>query len=248
MKLRKLLMCLLASMTLCAVTGIHTYAAEITDIVNENEASVLESAEATEEQNVDMQNVAAEDQITEEVEKETEEIEEESTTEDKDVKKDKVVKKNETKKKIKKTTEKAAAKAVKETKEDSYTKEELRLLACLISCEAGGEPYAGKLAVGIVVVNRKESKLFPGTIKGVIYQSSQFGPARNGSLARALSDYDEGRFNSEKEKDCIEAAKEALQGVKEVTYNNKSINLDNFLYFSGRVSGAKLSIANHQFK
>ena len=63
-------------------------------------------------------------------------------------------------------------------------------MASIINCEAGSEPYQGKLAVGIVVMNRVSSKSFPNSIKGVIYQKGQFSPVRNGSLKKRLRQYD----------------------------------------------------------
>ena len=44
------------------------------------------------------------------------------------------------------------------------------LMARLVQAEAKGEPYAGKVAVATVVLNRVDSPLFPNTIKGVILQ------------------------------------------------------------------------------
>ena len=137
---------------------------------------------------------------------------------------------------------------VQKKKEKKYTKAELRLLSCLIYCEANGEPYAGKLAVGIVVMNRKSSNSFPDTVKGVIYQKYQFGPARNGALKRALKEYDSGRFTSATEKQCIKAAKAALNGKKTVTYRSKKYNMDDYYFFSTYVKGKRLTIKNHQFK
>ena len=125
-----------------------------------------------------------------------------------------------------------------------YKESDVRLLSSIIYAEAGNQPYAGKLAVGIVVVNRKNSKKFPNSIKSVIYQKSQFGPVKNGSLNRALRLYDKKKLN----KDCIKAAKKALSGTKKVTYKKKTINLKNCLYFSGRVKGYKYQISGHQFK
>lgn len=136
----------------------------------------------------------------------------------------------------------------KRSTKKKYTASELKLMSSIIYCEAVGEPYAGKLAVGIVVMNRKSSKSFPNTVKGVIYQKYQFGPTRNGSLSRALKRYEAGQFKSKAEKDCIKAAKAALEGTKKVTYKSKSHNLKTFHFFSTRVSGARLKIQNHQFK
>ena len=81
---------------------------------------------------------------------------------------------------------------------------EAYLLAAIIQCEAEGEPYEGKIAVGNVVMNRVKSTLFPNTITGVIYQKNQFTPASSGRLADRL----ERGVNDE----CIRAATEVLQG------------------------------------
>ena len=64
---------------------------------------------------------------------------------------------------------------------------EAELLAALIYCEAGGESYAGQVAVGSVVVNRVNSTYFPGSITDVIYQSGQFSPVASGKLALVLA-------------------------------------------------------------
>lgn len=130
----------------------------------------------------------------------------------------------------------------------NYTKKEVRLLASLIYSEAGNQPYAGKLAVGIVVKNRMESKIYPNSLKSVVYQKCQFGPARNGALKKYLAVYDAGGFDSKWEKQCIKAAKAALNGEKTVTYKGKTYNMDKFYCFNGSVSGAKITIAGHQFK
>lgn len=65
--------------------------------------------------------------------------------------------------------------------------ENARLLAALIFCEAGNQPYEGQVAVGAVVMNRVNSGAYPGTIRGVIYQSGQFGPAMTGWLDSVLA-------------------------------------------------------------
>ena len=125
-----------------------------------------------------------------------------------------------------------------------YTKSQLRLMSAIIYSEAGAETYAGKKAVGIVIMNRVRSKQFPNSIKKVIYQRGQFGPASNGSLNRSLTLYDNGRLNSS----CIKAAKEALNGDATVNYKQQTHNMNDFLFFSGYVKGCRLKIQNHQFK
>lgn len=100
---------------------------------------------------------------------------------------------------IKKQEEEGANGANAQTQEG-----DLPLLAALIECEAGGEPYAGKLAVGSVVLNRAASSYFPNTVVGVIYQSGQFSPVASGRFATVLS---RGADAS-----CTQAAQEVLNG------------------------------------
>ena len=83
------------------------------------------------------------------------------------------------------------------------------LLANIIYCEAGCEPYIGKVAVGNVVMNRVKSSRQPDTIRGVIYAKGQFSPVRNGSLDRALR-------NGSADESCYQAALDALSGSKPV--------------------------------
>lgn len=63
------------------------------------------------------------------------------------------------------------------------------LLARLVHAEAKGEPYAGKVAVATVVLNRLDSSLFPNTIKGIIYEKVgghyAFTPVQNGAINQA---------------------------------------------------------------
>jgi len=83
--------------------------------------------------------------------------------------------------------------------------DEVLLLAALIQCEAGGECYEGKVAVGAVVMNRVRSGRYPNSIAEVIYAPGQFTPAGNGKVASVLA-------NGPKES-CIQAAQEAINGV-----------------------------------
>lgn len=108
--------------------------------------------------------------------------------------------------------------------------EDLELMACIIQCEAEGEPYEGKLAVGSVVLNRVASSSFPNTIMGVIYQNGQFSPVASGRMAARLA----AGANSE----CYQAAREVLSGNITVPY----------LYFrrdNGTIDG--YVIAHHVF-
>ena len=107
------------------------------------------------------------------------------------------------------------------------------LLANLIYCEAGAEPYNGQVAVGSVVMNRVLSSVYPNTIVGVIYQSGQFSPVASGRLALALA---EGKAT----KSCYDAADEVMAG---------NTNVGNCVYFRTPVDGItpKYRIGGHIF-
>ena len=83
--------------------------------------------------------------------------------------------------------------------------DEVRLLAALIQCEAGNQPYEGRLAVGAVVMNRVKSGAYPNSIYGVIYASGQFTPALNGNVAAV---YNSGRISDTN----LQAAQAAING------------------------------------
>lgn len=154
-------------------------------------------------------------------------------------------------KNAKKSSDKDSKKSKKSSKKSSkknYTKKELRLMATIIYCESGNQSYAGKLAVGVVVMNRVRSKSFANSVKSVIYQRGQFSPTWNGTLKRALARYDAGKFNSKAEKECVKAAKAALNGETTIKVNGKKRDCSDIHFFSARVSGAKFRIGCHQFK
>lgn len=107
---------------------------------------------------------------------------------------------------------------------------DLSLMAALIQCEAGGESYEGKLAVGSVVMNRVSSSHFPNSVAGVIYQSGQFTPVASGRFASVLA--------AGANQSCVQAAQEVLGG--NIT--------NNCLYFrrnNGEIPGTV--IGNHVF-
>ena len=104
------------------------------------------------------------------------------------------------------------------------------LLGAIIQCEADGESYDGKLAVGSVVLNRVKSSYFPNTVAGVIYQSGQFSPVTSGRLAYRL----EAGVNST----CLQAAQDVLDG-------NITVSCLYFCANNGIISGTV--IGNHVF-
>lgn len=106
------------------------------------------------------------------------------------------------------------------------------LLANLIYCEAGGEPYAGQLAVGSVVINRVLSSVYPDTVVGVIYQRKQFSPVGSGRLDLALA-------ANKATASCYQAADEAMSGVT---------NVGNCVYFRTPIPGLTgIQIGGHIF-
>lgn len=139
-------------------------------------------------------------------------------------------------------------KSSKKAQKKSYTKSELRLMAAIINCEAGAESYQGKVAVGIVIMNRIKSNKFPNTLRSVIYQKGQFSPVRNGALKKRLAQYDAGKINGKQWKDCIRAAKSVLEGKDYITYRGSRKNLKGYFFFSVYLSGARFRLGGHRFK
>ncbi len=254
MKFRKLLLCMLAGIFLAGFANIYTYAAEEDQITTSNTETIDKTADA--------QTTLADTNITTVADSTTTSTEQSNVT-DADaatVKDDKATVSTTTKEQTTKKTTKATVKTTKKTTTKkttakatvkasvNYNKAELRLLSALIYCEAGGEAYNGKLAVGIVVMNRVRSAAFPDSVKSVIYQRYQFGPVTNGALNKALSEYDSGKFTSQNEKACVKAAKEALSGQKSITVGGKTKKFGSYLFFSGRLHGYTYRLGHHQFK
>lgn len=86
-----------------------------------------------------------------------------------------------------KAAEEAQRLAEEQAAAEARAASEQELLAALIYCEAGNQPYEGQVAVGAVVMNRVKSGVYPNTITDVIYQSGQFGPAMTGWLDSVLA-------------------------------------------------------------
>ena len=127
----------------------------------------------------------------------------------------------------------AAQSSWRDISEVSFAEGDRYLLANLIYCEAGGESYAGQVAVGSVVMNRVLSSVYPNTVTGVIYQSGQFSPVASGRLALALAD---GRATAS----CYQAADEVMRGTT---------NVGNCVYFRTPVAGInpRYTIGGHIF-
>lgn len=111
------------------------------------------------------------------------------------------------------------------------TASELDILAALIQCEAGGEPYEGQVAVGAVVMNRVRCGGYPNTITEVIYQSGQFAPASKGKMESLI-------LNNTTNASCRQAAQEAING---------RCNVGDALHFRRVGNKQGLIIGNHVF-
>ena len=130
----------------------------------------------------------------------------------------------------------AANSAWRDISEVTFEEGDRKLLANLIYCEARGESYEGKVAVGSVVINRVLSSVFPNTVVGVIYAPNQFAPVTStkNSLALALAEDKAARYP-----DCYKAADEAMSGYS---------NVGNRVYFRTPIPGLEgLQIGNHIF-
>lgn len=126
----------------------------------------------------------------------------------------------------------AANSAWRDISEIQFADGDRKLLASIIYCEAGGEPYEGQLAVGAVVINRVLSSRYPDTVVGVIYQKSQFSPVGSGRLEIVLA-------TNKATESCYRAADAAMSGVT---------NVGNCLYFRTPIPGLTgINIGGHVF-
>ena len=122
-----------------------------------------------------------------------------------------------------KAEQEAKEKAEREARE-AYVRANQELLASIIYCEAGNQPYEGQVAVGAVIMNRVKSGSYPNSIEEVIYQSGQFGPAATGWLNRVRSSKGYSQI-------ALQAAVDALNG---------SNPIGNCLYFDQGGTGMKI--------
>ncbi|MDC3417178.1 cell wall hydrolase [Aquibacillus salsiterrae] len=114
-----------------------------------------------------------------------------------------------------------------------------QLLAQLVEAEAKGEPYAGKVAVATVVLNRVDHSEFPNTVKGVIYQKVSgyyaFTPVQNGAI------------NNTPTASSIRAVNEALafrgQGQGSIYFYNPKTSTSDWI----NSRQTTVTIGNHRF-
>ena len=82
----------------------------------------------------------------------------------------------------------------------------LELLASLLECECGGQPYNAQVAVGNVVFNRILSPRWQTTLYDVIMGRGQFTPVDNGTLAISLA--------KGARQNCVNIAKACFNGAR----------------------------------
>jgi N-acetylmuramoyl-L-alanine amidase len=120
-----------------------------------------------------------------------------------------------------------------------YDKEDTLWLGRIIHAESGGEPFAGKVAVGNVILNRVQSREYPNTIYDVIFDRKygvQFEPTMNGAIYNTPSSH------------SMIAAKRALEGHSEAGRSLYFLNpriATNFWIVNNRTFHRR--IANHDF-
>ncbi|MBR3995495.1 MAG: cell wall hydrolase [Clostridia bacterium] len=72
--------------------------------------------------------------------------------------------------------------------EKYYNEEDLYWLSRIVTCESGSVSFEAKVMVANVILNRRESNLFPNTVYDVIYDTKhgvQFPPAQKGNVVKA---------------------------------------------------------------
>jgi N-acetylmuramoyl-L-alanine amidase len=120
-----------------------------------------------------------------------------------------------------------------------YDSTDLYWLSRIISAEAKGEPFAGQIAVGNVVLNRVESSQYPNTVKGVIFDTkygTQFSPVASGTIYNTPT------------ASAVQAAKICLEGyslsTKMIYFYNPKIATSSWI---GRTRPYIMTIGNHKF-
>ncbi len=123
--------------------------------------------------------------------------------------------------------------------DDYYDETDLYWLSRIISAEARGEPFAGQIAVGNVVLNRVRSSQFPNTVKAVIFDRKygiQFSPVASGTIYNTPS------------KSAVMAAKICLEGYtlshRMLYFYNPRIATSSWI---GKTRPYIMTIGNHQF-
>jgi len=127
-------------------------------------------------------------------------------------------------------------------KQSFISAEDKDLMARLVRAEAQGEPYAGKVAVATVVLNRLDHADFPDTIHDVIYETYE------NKKYYAFSPVENGEINKPADKDSIKAVEEAIdfrgKGKGSLFFYNTKTSTSRWIEENRTVT---ITIANHTF-
>lgn len=124
----------------------------------------------------------------------------------------------------------------------AYNATDLEMLIAVIHCEAGYEPYEGKVALANIVLNRVRDRRFPNTIRGVLYQKGQFTVVKTSKYKKTLTNYKTN--NSRYMQETIKAAKAALAGENNI---GKRVFYNGYRRETHRSHKNPLRIGNHLF-
>lgn len=117
------------------------------------------------------------------------------------------------------------------------TEDDINLMAKLVSAESIGEPYAGKVAVASVVLNRTTNPSFPNTIRDVIFQKNAFSCVKNGEIKAVAN------------QDCYNAVYDAIKGADPTNdalfFYNPTIATCNWMKTTQKVN--QTTIGHHTF-
>lgn len=135
---------------------------------------------------------------------------------------------NISKTKVKKVKKKKKSK--KDNDRSKLSEKEIKLIALVTMAEAEGECKKGKRLVIDTILNRVDSKHFPNTVNGVIYQKHQFTSMWNGRV------------------DEVKATKEVCNLVKKELKHRTN---DKVMFFTahhyGNYGKAMFHVGNHYF-
>ncbi|MGP4041138.1 cell wall hydrolase [Gracilibacillus sp. D59] len=123
----------------------------------------------------------------------------------------------------------------------SISESDKELIARLVHAEAKGEPYAGKVAVATVILNRVDHPNFPNTIKGVVYETYE-----NGAI-HAFSPVANGEINKPANSEAKRAVEEAIafrgQGQGSIYFYNPDTAVSSWIF----EQQTTVKIGNHVF-
>ncbi|WLD91544.1 spore cortex-lytic enzyme [Alkalihalobacillus sp. AL-G] len=84
--------------------------------------------------------------------------------------------------------------------QQTFSVNEIQMMAQMVHGEARGEPFKGKVAVAAVIINRVQSNDFPDTVKGVLFEN------------RAFTAVADGQYYMSPERGAYRAVYNAIQG------------------------------------